>query len=376
MVNPSLAHDAVRLWGTGTAATLTVWWLLSASLHVETFQLFAATAVSLGTWAFVGVALSRGLADPTGRETRLGAATGLTLVRAWLITMLSGFLAVPLGTERWVLLPAIIYSAAALGDHLDGRLARRLKQVSRLGAKLDTEVDALGILVASLLAIRYGKLPLWFVSVGLARYVFVAGLGYRNARGLPVAELDPSTLRRLLAGVQMGFLSVSLFPFVSAEATQTCAWIFGGATLLMFVRDWAVVSTRFSPSSPRYLSLVSQRESIVAWILVGIRFSVGLALLRIMFSAPLIWPSWVSWVSVVGFTLLVVGKGARVGAVWILGLLAVYMPYLALMGHAGSIRGALLGSAVILLFGAGPLPLDRLLTSSEPPVPKQVRVPS
>jgi CDP-diacylglycerol--glycerol-3-phosphate 3-phosphatidyltransferase len=160
------------------------------------------------------------------------------MFRALLIAIVAGFLGTPA-----VAAPA--YSAAAILDSVDGRLARARKRETRLGSKLDMEVDAAGILVASVSGVVLGKLPLAYVAIGLARYVFVLGIDLRVRAGKSVRELDPSRLRRLLAGFQMGFLAVALWPQIPESVTRAAAIPFGAATLAIFLRDWLYVSQRF-----------------------------------------------------------------------------------------------------------------------------------
>lgn len=184
--------------------------------------------------------LYRGLSDNRRQGEaeilpNLGLPTGITLLRGLLVATVAGFLHLP-----EVAAPA--YTAAAILDCVDGRLARSRKRKTVLGAKLDLEVDAAGILVASLGGILLGKLPLWYASVGCARYLFVLGIAVRKRAGKPVRDLDPSRLRRLLAGVQMGFLAATLWPGVPQALSQAASFAFGGATLGMFARDWLFVS--------------------------------------------------------------------------------------------------------------------------------------
>jgi CDP-diacylglycerol--glycerol-3-phosphate 3-phosphatidyltransferase len=204
-------------------------------------------AGALPVWAWCCFLLKRALPEnrSEGQDEllpTLGAPNWITMLRALLIAVSAGFLPVPP-----VAAPA--YSAAALLDNLDGRLARRLARETRLGEKLDMEVDAVGILVASLAGIALGKLPLWYLSVGLARYLFVAGIWLRTLSGTSGQELDRSGARRLLAGGQMGFLAVVLWPQVPAELSLAASPLFGGATLAMFARDFFFVQSRPTPSA-------------------------------------------------------------------------------------------------------------------------------
>jgi CDP-diacylglycerol--glycerol-3-phosphate 3-phosphatidyltransferase len=65
----------------------------------------------------------------------------------------------------------------------------------------------------------------------------------------PLRELDLQPSRRSLAGFQMGFLAVALWPAVPAPVTLVASYLFGCASLAMFVRDWLYVSCRFLPAS-------------------------------------------------------------------------------------------------------------------------------
>ncbi len=182
----------------------------------------------------------------------LGPGTGLTLARGVAVAAVAGFLFLPppAGALAWV--PALLYTAAALGDALDGPLARRTRHVTRLGVRLDLEVDALAVLVGSLLAILYGRLPLWYLAIGLARYVFVFGLWWRTRRGRPVHQLPASRHRRVVAGFQMGFLAGALWPIAAPGATELAGVVFAVPTLAGFVRDWLVTSARLDVESAAY----------------------------------------------------------------------------------------------------------------------------
>jgi CDP-diacylglycerol--glycerol-3-phosphate 3-phosphatidyltransferase len=95
-------------------------------------------------------------------------------------------------------------------DFLDGYVARVTHRTSRLGEILDMHWDGFGVLVASWLLVLYGQVQAWYLVVGLARYLFVAGMQIRERRGLTNYPLPPSMTRRAMAGAQMGFIAVVL----------------------------------------------------------------------------------------------------------------------------------------------------------------------
>lgn len=178
------------------------------------------------------------------QRTGLGIGNVLTISRGMLIALLSGFLLVspPTGALRW--LPGILYAGSILLDFLDGYLARRTGTTTVLGRTLDVEFDALGLLVAPLLAVRYGQLPLWYLAVGVARYLFVGGIRIRQWRSLPVVPLPPSRVRRVLAVLQMLVVSGSLLPIFQPPLTTVVATVAMIPFLAGFFQDWLAVTRK------------------------------------------------------------------------------------------------------------------------------------
>lgn len=176
----------------------------------------------------------------------LGAANYLTILRGGLIAVTSGFLFQPAATELAAWIPGVLYGIAAILDRMDGFVARRSKHTSLLGNELDTVYDALGLLVAPLLAVGYNKIHWSFLLVSAAYYIFVWGLYWRRTHNLPIYPLTPSMLRRTLAGFQMGFVAFILLPCFHAPLTIIIGIAFMVPVLIGFIVDWLVVSGRIS----------------------------------------------------------------------------------------------------------------------------------
>lgn len=204
-----------------------------------------------------------------------GAGNVMTLLRGALVAALLGFLLQPWLQGRLAWIPAVLYTLAGLADFLDGYLARITNHATRMGELLDMNIDGLGVLAASLLAVQYGQVPVWYLLVALARYLFLAGIWLRKRLGKPIYELQPSIRRRAFAGVQMGFLFFILMPIFSPPGTYIAAVLFALPFLVGFLIDWLAVSGVIKPrSAGRQASdhLRSIHKSfILNWLPVGLR---------------------------------------------------------------------------------------------------------
>ncbi|XVH31186.1 CDP-alcohol phosphatidyltransferase family protein [Haloferacaceae archaeon DSL9] len=234
-------------------ATVLLWVVLGlASSTVGPWWVVVAGAVIGGEFWFLFRRLDenkRPTAD--GLLPRLGSPNGLTLARGALLAWLGGFAAVSwtvpypmLEPLAWA--PAVCYGLAAAMDAVDGWLARALERQTHLGAALDAEFDALGILLASVVAVAAGLLPGWYLAVGGAKYLYLGGSALRKRRSKPIFELPPRASRRILAGLQMAFLAYALAPLPLGPWTRFAAALAGGSYLLGFVRDWAYATGALS----------------------------------------------------------------------------------------------------------------------------------
>ena len=180
-------------------------------------------------------------------QSNLGYGTWITITRAMLIAILGGYLFQPWpqshllpGRLSWT--PGTLYLTASLLDYLDGRVARAGGCETRLGAFLDINIDALGMLIAPLLAVWYGQLPVVYLSVGAAYYLLVFGIWLRKKFSKPVFKVNPRRSARIIAGFQMGFVGIALLPVISPPITTVAAYIFMIPLLAGFAKDWLVAS--------------------------------------------------------------------------------------------------------------------------------------
>ena len=176
----------------------------------------------------------------------LGHGNRITLLRGLLIAATAGFLTNRnVEAQPWLpYIPAALYSIAAMGDWLDGYMARRQQQATRLGKELDTVLDAFGLVIAPLLAVFYGKLHVSYLLVSIAYYLFQCGIQWRQSHGKPVFALPPSQMRRYLAGTQMALVAIALWPPFPGDLTRMTGFVLMIPLLIGFCRDWLHVSGR------------------------------------------------------------------------------------------------------------------------------------
>jgi phosphatidylglycerophosphate synthase len=173
-------------------------------------------AIGLSAWATVALVGEPGLAAA-------GAAWwALTILMLdWHLGMLErrdgthlGTIGVPnlLSLARIGALPALpalgppllaaAVAAAAVTNALDGLLARRHDQVSRLGFWLDGVGDALVLSAAALLAAADGRLPAWAAALVVARFALPAGAIVASYFRV-LEPLTASVVRGRIAGVAL-----------------------------------------------------------------------------------------------------------------------------------------------------------------------------
>ncbi len=311
-------------------------WLMQSG----SFWLFAIHSVSKRTW------LNR--ADPDAQiYTDLGWANRLTILRGLFIAMTGGFLFQPWPEHTLMWLPGILYAFAAILDRLDGYAARKSKRTSLMGMELDTVFDALGLVVAPLLAAGYGQVHWSYLLFSSAYYLFQWGLYRRRQLGLPVYSLSPNILRRAWAGFQMGFIAVTLLPLFRPPVTTVAGFAFMIPVLTGFIIDWLTVSGRIDHKKEAIRKYFKKLETVSNNLM--------LPLLRIMIVSSLVslvkLPDTMQESAMLLIAgLILSGILARVAALVLIGLSGFYF-----MKHVMDITGICLMVSTIwmLLLGSG-----------------------
>jgi phosphatidylglycerophosphate synthase len=179
---------------------------------------------------------------------RIGAANLITGGRALVLALVAGVALAPeTPASSWPLV--MIAVAGASADVVDGILARRSGMASRFGARFDMEVDALLVLVLSILAWRAAGVGPWIVAAGVMRYVFVAA---GSAWPWLNASLPPSRRRQAVCVAQIAALIVAVVPglpltaasLVSVAGLLLLGWSFAADVLWLAGHHRASLAVR------------------------------------------------------------------------------------------------------------------------------------
>ena len=201
----------------------------------------------------------------------LGLGNLFSILRGFILVLFCGFLFSPWPDSSWkAWLPGLLYSLAVLPDFVDGITARLTNHITKRSKILDISIDSLGVLGVSLLSVQYGQVPWWYLSVGLARYLFLTGIWLRKKKKLPVYDLPFSVRRRGYAALGMGLFLVILYPIFEPPGTYLVAGIFAIYILGGFLWDWLVtIGWLPTKSGEKYLRI---ENLIVKYVPLFLRF--------------------------------------------------------------------------------------------------------
>jgi cardiolipin synthase len=197
----------------------------------------------------------RRLAGSFGEESRPGChgvmttANKITIVRLLLIPVFV-LLGVYYGEslllgepEEWLRLAAIlVFLVASVSDGLDGYIARRYNQRTKLGAILDPIADK-GLLLAALLTLTFTnwgyRFPLWFPVLVVGRDIIIVagslGLHYLNGD----VHVHPRWTGKVATVFQMTSIAWVMlqFRFIAPLVLVTLAGLFTFISGVAYVMD-------------------------------------------------------------------------------------------------------------------------------------------
>jgi CDP-diacylglycerol---glycerol-3-phosphate 3-phosphatidyltransferase len=203
----------------------------------------------------------------------------LTLFRIFFVPLLVVVLLTPysenwFGIERYSL-AIVIFLIAAITDILDGHIARKRNQVSRIGALLDPVADKLLISAALIVLVEKHLAPSWAVVVILGREFAVTGLrAVAAAEGIIISAQLVGKIKmwaQCVAVVSLLVVGANINPPVS-----NFGWV------LPSFRFWEVPEVQTAFSHLASFSLTSEDWRVFGY-LIG-RFGLWVAVLTSLWS--------------------------------------------------------------------------------------------
>lgn len=152
----------------------------------------------------------------TAQPTNVNLANLLTLSRILLIPVFVMLFLSP--TPERSLAAALVFVVAAVTDLLDGYVARRRGQITKLGKLLDPIADKLLVLSGLILLVQFDRIPALVAIVIIAREVAVTGV-----RAIAVSEgivLAAETIGKWKMAVQV----VAIVLLILEGSLEPVAW--------------------------------------------------------------------------------------------------------------------------------------------------------
>lgn len=133
-------------------------------------------------------------------------------------------------------LASVIFLAIALGDLLDGFVARATGQYSRLGALLDPVVDRLTILAGAVVCWHFDLLPHWAIALLALREVATLVLSYYGLKH--GADLEITWVGRIAVFLIMGGIFWSMvFDWRILRIGFSVGVLMSVAATILYVRE-------------------------------------------------------------------------------------------------------------------------------------------
>lgn len=162
-----------------------------------------------------------------------GPANIVTTGRVWLLALIAATIGEPPGVRLAAYTSSLVFVAVLL-DGVDGWLARRFGTSSPFGARYDMEVDALLVLVLSVLVWHSAKAGAWILLAGAMRYLFVLASYLWTWLAAPLPQ---SRRRQAICVVQIVGLGAVSSPLISGPAAVGIAAAALASLIYSFTAD-------------------------------------------------------------------------------------------------------------------------------------------
>ncbi len=159
------------------------------------------------------------MAEPGRVKEKIGKAlihpNTLTMFRVMAVPLL--IILLLYDNRVTAILAALVFSAAAITDYLDGYIARRYGLVSNLGKILDPLADKMLVSTAFIMMIPLERVPAWIVCIIIGRELAITG--FRNIISDHGDDASASMLGKYKTGFQIAAIIPLLihFPFFGVD---------------------------------------------------------------------------------------------------------------------------------------------------------------
>jgi CDP-diacylglycerol---glycerol-3-phosphate 3-phosphatidyltransferase len=133
---------------------------------------------------------------------------GITYLRIALVPVVMALVLAGDRVRYAYVIAGVLFAAAAFTDFVDGRLARRWKQVSDLGSFLDTTADKLLVAGALVALVSVGRASAWIAFLIIGREILILGL--RGAIAADGTVMKPSIWGKLKATIQFTAITLAI----------------------------------------------------------------------------------------------------------------------------------------------------------------------
>ena len=138
-------------------------------------------------------------------------------------------------SKEW--LGAIIFAVASLTDWLDGYLARRRRQITRLGQIMDPIADKLLTSAAFISLVQLGAAPAWMVALIIGREIGITGLrSLAQSKGItmPASYLGKVKMATQVTAVLLIIMGQGPFPLLEPVG-YVALWI------VLLIAVWSAI---------------------------------------------------------------------------------------------------------------------------------------
>jgi CDP-diacylglycerol--glycerol-3-phosphate 3-phosphatidyltransferase len=166
-------------------------------------------------------------------------------------------------TKEWLAL--IIFLFAASTDLLDGYIARRRRQVTKLGKLLDPVADKLLISAAFISLVELDRVPAWMVVIIVGREFAVNGLrSIASAEGFQIAASDLGKTKMAAQVFSVSLLLIAPAGTLLDELAHISLWLvvlFAIVSMIEYFRSfWSRIEGPRTPEPEPSKLLVMSKE--------------------------------------------------------------------------------------------------------------------